>query len=678
MLEVAGARIRLRHTGLIAPERRDARRPLLASNAALAPFVTLDGTTRPDARLDLSRVEEADPRLVAGPGGRAIVVHGRDDARGIEKTLRLELPAERGGMVVFQGIWRNVGPRPVHLGRIAVQRWRLSGRVTQSPVWAFLGASRHPREEAVLALEPGLERENRMGEMTPKGRGGGLPLVAFWSRDGGVALGLAETTPRVFSLPLRVNADGTAELSLVIRPHRRLAPGEEYRSPALFASAFRGDFYEALVGWRRLLEGRGLTLPAPPPGAYEASWCSWGFGRRVTPSEILGALPKVTDLGLTWATLDDGWFAVQGDAEPRADFGVGGIRRVVRAFHERGVRVQLWWLPLAVEDGALRPSGRRRKVAKVVREHPDWRILDARGEPVHTFGQYALLCPTLPAVKEYYRTLTRRFIAEWDLDGLKIDKVFSVPRCYNPAHHHRSPDEPVERLGELLQAIHDEVRRLKPEAVVQICPCATLPNLAWLGAMNQPVTSDPDGSAQVRWRTKVLKAVFGPSAPVSADHVELTASRWEGARQLTLGWDFASALGVGAVPATRFVWPPERGHEDVNLTGDKEAHWRRWLKLYEERRLAEGRYRNLYVHGFDRPEAYVIEKDGCLHFAFYADGGPATSRGFDGTLELRGLEARRYRLHDDVDDRDLGVAEGPTGRLTASFSRRLLLRACPE
>ena len=36
---------------------------------------------------------------------------------------------------------------------------------------------------------------------------------------------------------------------------------------------------------------------------------------------MLGALPKVVDLGLQWATLDDGWFAVQGDGEVRVQAG---------------------------------------------------------------------------------------------------------------------------------------------------------------------------------------------------------------------------------------------------------------------------------------------------------------------------------------------------------------------
>jgi alpha-galactosidase len=648
-----------------------------------APRIRCDGAEHPDVALDLSARSETGPTLIAGLAGRAWRLHGRGSGplAGLEKTLTLEVFDALPGVVLFQAAWRYVGTTPRRLESVVVQRWHLAAG-SREPLWALLGASDRPREEAVLPLTAGLTREGLMGAMTAKGRGGGLPLVAFWSRAGGLALGLGETTPRVLSLPARVGSDGVTEATLVLAPGLTLAPGEEYRSPVLFASAFHGDFYEALVGWRTLLEHRGLRLPRPTQAAYEPSWCGWGFGKGVTPEQMLGALPKVVDLGFTWATLDEGWFETYGDGEPRPDFGVEGLRRVVDAYHAQGVRVMLWWLPLAAEDGALRPSGRRRKVARVVEQHPEWRILDRGGQPVHTFAQFALLCPAVPAVQEYHRGLVRRFLGEWGLDGLKIDKVFTVPPCYNPAHGHRSPEEAVERMGETFRVIFEEARRQRPDGVVQICPCATLPNLAWLPYMDQPVTADPEGSAQVRWRTKIYKALFGPQAPVSADHVELTASRWEGSRQLALGRDFASAVGVGAVPGTRFVWPPDPAFDDVSLTPEKEALWRRWLDTARRLRLADGAYRNLYVHGVDWPEGYVIDKDGRTYFAFYMDSpyAPAAGKGrpYRGAVDLRGLAPRAYRVTDVETGRALGRVTGPKARLAVTFDSHILIEAAPE
>jgi alpha-galactosidase len=180
----------------------------------------------------------------------------------------------------------------------------------------------------------------------------------------------------------------------------------------------------------------------------------------------------------------------------------------------------------------------------------------------------------------------------------------------------------------------------------------------------------------VRWRTKVLKAIYGPRAPVYADHVELTATRLEGDRELAYGSDFASALGVGAVPGTRFVWPPIPGFEDVALTPERELHFKKWLDLYGSLRLAEGEFRNLYVHGFDRPEAYAIEKDGRVYYAFFADAAQPV---FRGAVELRGLAPRHtYRVRDYEREEDLGTVGGPVAKLTVEFRRRLLLSATPQ
>ena len=83
--------------------------------------------------------------------------------------------------------------------------------------------------------------------------------------------------------------------------------------------------------------------------------------------------------------------------------------------------------------------------------------------------------------------------------------------------------------------------------------------------------------------------------------------------------------------------------------------WAKWTKLYDEKRLSQGEYLGgLYDIGFDRPEAHVVRKGDALYYAFFAPS-------FDGKIELRGLDARAYRLTDYVNGRDLGVVQGPRG-----------------
>jgi alpha-galactosidase len=184
--------------------------------------------------------------------------------------------------------------------------------------------------------------------------------------------------------------------------------------------------------------------------------------------------------------------------------------------------------------------------------------------------------------------------------------------------------------------------------------------------MNQPVSSDPTSSWQIRLKGKTLKALMGPSAPYYGDHVELSDGRS----------DFASSVGVGAVIGTKFTWPvgahKSRRGRDISLNSEKEMQWKKWVDIYKDKMLPKGIYAGrLYDIGFDRPEAHVIRKGDKIYFAFFADK-------WDGDVELRGLKEGSYQLYDYVNEKDYGRVSGPAGRIPVTFSDYLLLEATPE
>jgi alpha-galactosidase len=184
------------------------------------------------------------------------------------------------------------------------------------------------------------------------------------------------------------------------------------------------------------------------------------------------------------------------------------------------------------------------------------------------------------------------------------------------------------------------------------------------------VTADPTSSAQVRQRVKFYKALLGPRAAVSADHVELSDG----------GSDFASAVGAGGVPGTKFVWPEdpavrERVQEWHGLDPEKEAAWRQWFTLYNRYRLSQGEYLNLYDLAYDVPEGHAIRKGDRLYYAFYTR---QAGDHFAGSVELRGLEERAYQLTDYVHGQGLGTVWGPVARLQVSFDGSLLIEAVPH
>jgi alpha-galactosidase len=113
------------------------------------------------------------------------------------------------------------------------------------------------------------------------------------------------------------------------------------------------------------------------------------------------------------------------------------------------------------------------------------------------------------------------------------------------------------------------------------------------------------------------------------------------------------------------------------LTAEKEAHWKRWIGLYNEKMLSRGEFRNLYVYGYDIPEAYAIEKDGNMYYAFFAP----EKTPFNGEVELRGLRPGMYRIVDYVDTKEMGTARAEPGRsprIKSDFKDHLLLEAIPQ
>jgi alpha-galactosidase len=237
-----------------------------------------------------------------------------------------------------------------------------------------------------------------------------------------------------------------------------------------------------------------------------------------------------------------------------------------------------------------------------------------------------------------------------------------VAPCYNPAHHHASPNESVEKLPAFFAAVYEAALKLNPRALIELCPCGTTYSFYDFPYVNQVPASDPESSWQVRLKGKTLKGLLGPEAPFAGDHVELSDH----------GDDFASTIGVGAVVSTKFTWPVDPKPKDsFLLTPAREAEWRKWIGLYKEKMLPKGTYRGeLYDIGFHEPEAHAIERSGRMYYAFYADR-------WQGSIELRGLGSGAYHVRDYVNDRDLGSVSAERKALRVDFEHFLLLEARP-
>lgn len=523
--------------------------------------------------------------------------------------------------------------------------------------WSYQPGSYKERPDWVLPLKPGFKQENYLG-MNATDYGGGTPVVDVWRRDLGLAVGHIETTAKLVSLPVTMPDDGRATLELSYRAPQTLKPGTSLETFRSFVAVHRGDYFHALKAYSAVMQKRGLKLAAAPPSAFEPIWCAWGYGRGFTPKQVEGALPVVKKLGFGWVGVDDGWQSSDGDwglVTSKFPNGDRDMRALADKIHAQGFRAQIWWAPLAAKPDS-----------NLVKEHPEQLLLNADGSKQKiSYWNDWYLCPSDPAVLEHHKKLVVKMIRDWDFDGLKLDgqHMNGVPACHNPSHKHARPEESVEGLAAFFKMIYDTARSIKPDALVEWCPCGTSFNFYTLPTLNMSVASDPRSSWQVRTKGKTLKALHGDGTAYFGDHVELSDGRQ----------DFASTVGVGGVVGTQFTWPAGSGRNTrLDLTEAKEPVWKKWISIYNDKRLSQGEYRGeLYDIGFYRPEAHAIRKAGRMYYAFYAPQ-------YEGRVELRGLERRTYAVTDYENGKALGTIQGPVGQLDVQFKAHLLLEAAPE
>jgi len=644
-------------------------------------FLTSGGRQISNFKFDFGQSIVSDARGKIGPLGKHVEMPARSP-EGIEKTLAVEIFDDFPNLAVVTETYRNMTAKDLPIDRVVANPHRLNASLVDPKVppyrmWSFQGSSYKWGENIIEEIPQRFSQSNLMGGPAEKGLGGGIPVVAFWTDKMGIGMGHLELLPLVLSLPVKVGGGNRVEASMELEPQTTLKPGEVYSLPQSFISVYQGDFYQPLRTYSRVLQREGWDIPAPGEEAYNINWCGWGYEQDVTRAEMLGTIPKLKEFGIKWATLDYRWFNDFGDWDPRQDTFPGDtIKKLADDFHKQGFYITLWWQPLAVDDGLGKHLSWKGAIgSKLVKEHPDWLILDQEGKHARLVSpvcDVASLCPALPEVQQYFTRLTQRFIRDWGYDGSKMDSVFSAPPCYNPKHHHKSPQDSILAMPKVIQAIFETSRALKPYSVTQICPCGAPPNFAWLPYMNQAVTADPVGSIQVRRRIKMYKALLGPKAAVYGDHVELTKVRFANSdNEIDVGEDFASTVGAGGVVGTKFVWPDPGPHfKNAYLTPAKEKIWKKWIAIYNREMLSSGTFLDLYTYGYDFPEAYAIRKDSKMYYAFYA---PESGVRWKGEVELRGLAPGRHRVVDYENGKELGTVDAGSPRLKTEFRQHLLL-----
>jgi len=577
----------------------------------------------------------------------------------LRKNLSVIVYDEFPNLAVFDVSYTNIGNSQLKILEWSNNSYTIDAQRSAANVlfWSFQSGSYERRPDWIVPLQAGFSQQNYLG-MNASDYGGGTPIVDVWRRDAGIGVGHVEARPRLISLPVSMLNPRQAHVSVLYRHDQSLPPGESLHTFRTFVTVHNGDYFQTLLTYRRFMLKQGFQMAKAPESAFGAIWCAWGYGRDFKPQQVYDTLPTVKRMGFTWVTLDDGWQNNYGDwqLDPKKfPHGDADIKAMVERIHQEGFKAQLWWSPLsAVPD------------SKLLTDEPDLALENQDGSrrKISWWNSY-YLCPANSRVVEYHKELVRKILVDWGFDGLKLDgqHMNGVPACYNPAHHHKRPEDSVEALPDFFREIYDAAQKAKPGSLVEFCPCGTAYSFFTMPHFNMSVASDPRSSLQVRSKGKTIKGLMGDDVPYFGDHVELSDNHD----------DFASTLGIGGVVGTQFVLPSlVDKHGRFDLTPEHAESFQKWLELYQEKGLSRGQYLGtLYDIGFDRPEAHVIRKDKKMYYAFFAGQ-------WNGTLELRGLDDRAYHVIDYVEGKDFGIVRGPVAHLSADFSKHLLLEATPQ
>jgi alpha-galactosidase len=578
---------------------------------------------------------------------------------GLRKNVSVTIYDEFPTVAVFDVSYTNSGKLPLKIIEWDNNSYAIDAQSgsAKTPFWSFQSGSYERRPNWLVPLHAGFSQQNYLG-MNASDYGGGTPIIDVWRKDVGIGVGHLELRPRLVSLPVSMPNTRQAQVRVQYRHDQSLQAGESFHTFRTFVAVHKGDYFQTLLTYRRFMLKQGFQMAKAPDSAFGAIWCAWGYGRDFKPQQVYDTLPTVKRMGFTWVTLDDGWQNNYGDWQlnpKKFPHGDADIKAMVDRIHQEGFKAQLWWSPLsAVPD------------SKLLRDEPDLALKNRDGSrrKISWWNSY-YLCPANSRVVEYHKELVRKILVDWGFDGLKLDgqHMNGVPACYNPAHHHKRPEDSVEALPDFFREIYDTAQKVKPGSLVEFCPCGTAYSFFTMPHFNMSVASDPTSSFQVRSKGKTIKGLMGDDVPYFGDHVELSDNHD----------DFASTLGIGGVVGTQFVLPSlVEKHGQFDLTPDHEKSFKKWLELYREKGLSRGQYLGtLYDIGFDLPEAHVIRKDKKMYYAFFAGN-------WKGAVELRGLEDRSYHVVDYVEGKDFGMVRGPVAHLSANFSKHLLLEATPQ
>ena len=240
----------------------------------------------------------------------------------------------------------------------------------------------------------------------------------------GEHLVLAFATCRRFVGEIRIGAE---QIELVLDAEGlELAPGETWHLDEIWLGV--GQDRDALMADLAAQIERThprLETPWAPRGKVAPTgWCSWyWFGPSVSERDVIDNLRAIKERSapLTFVQIDDGFQAAMGDWLIPGERFPNGVAQLCHRIRDEGFEPAIWLAPFIAE-----------RKSRLAREHPEWLVQDANGEPLLSSevsfggwrrGPWYMLDGTHPGAQGYIEDVCRTIRTEWGCAYFKLDAL---------------------------------------------------------------------------------------------------------------------------------------------------------------------------------------------------------------------------------------------------------------
>ena len=197
-----------------------------------------------------------------------------------------------------------------------------------------------------------------------------------------------------------------------------------------------------------------------PEDSYEPLYSTWyNFHQKISPDALLEELKAAKELGFRTVIVDDGWqctdnnrgYMFTGDWQPQPEK-IGDMRCFADACHALGLKVMFWYSVPYIGSGSQNYSRFTGKYLRIAND-----------------GEFGVLDPRYPEVRDFLVTLYRDAMQTYALDGLKLDFIDEFYFGADITLPSDDMDIPVleDAVFRLMCDIHDAVIAVKPDALIE-------------------------------------------------------------------------------------------------------------------------------------------------------------------------------------------------------------------